>query len=739
MTRRDIRSVFAAVVERSQPTPDSPRSTGGVISSLLSNKIESQHVSRLAMVYVRQSSTRQVRENVESTQLQYDLARRAAAYGWPEEQIVTIDDDLGVSGRSLEGRTGFQRLLAEISLNHVGIVMGIEMSRLARNCRDWHQLLELCAVFGSLLGDADGIYNPREHNDRLLLGLKGTMSEAELHVLQGRLDAGRKNKARRGEYFGEVPIGYVRIREGVALDPDQQAQDVVRLLFKKFEELGSANGVLKYFHDHQILIGSRRHNGPQPDEVTWRAASRSTILHLLKHPMYAGAYVFGRSRTVTIATVDGNRRSVQRRVGKEDWPVLLHDCVPAYISWDQWEKNQETLRKNSTQFGFGGARGGSLLTGRIFCGRCGARMAVHYRDIDPYFSCCMAKMLYGEARCQSFNGRWLEPLVAGLVVDAMRPASIQLSLRAIESIEVERERLERHHRQSAERATYKADLARRRYEEVDPANRLVAVALEHAWEAALQDQRRAEEHLNRFRQQTPVALTSEERSSIIALSENFPSLWNSTATSNVERQNLIRILVDRIEVDAVNGTERLSVIIHWSGGFTSHHESRRSVQNFEDLEDSAALIRRAQQLYDLGYSEADIVQQLNHEGFHPARNKVFTKTSLPALKLLLRRRGLISDRPKLPENFWRATQLASELNIGRSTLTQWRHRRWVQATAAGSRWIYWADEKELKRLRQLTSSHVNGHSHPKHLTTPSSTMPDSLTTNPRTMKTRRVL
>lgn len=730
MTPHDAPSTVGTFVGWSQPTSDSPRSAGRIHAPLLSHKIESQHLSRLAMIYVRQSSARQVRENVESTQLQYELARRAAAYGWPDEQIVTIDDDLGVSGRSLEGRAGFQRLLAEISLNHVGMVMGIEMSRLARNCRDWHQLLELCAVFGSLLGDADGIYNPREHNDRLLLGLKGTMSEAELHVLQGRLDGGRKNKARRGEYFCGAPIGYVRTRDGVALEPDQQAQDVVRLLFNKFDELGSANGVLKYFHDHQILVGRRRNNGPQPDAVTWRTASRSTILHILKHPMYAGAYVFGRSRAVNVATVDGNHRSVQRRVAKDDWPVLLHDSVPAYISWNQWESNQEKLRKNSTQFGFSSVRGRSLLAGRIDCGRCGARMPVHYRDSDPYFSCCMAQMLYGEARCQSFNGRWLEPLVADLVINAMQPASIQLSLQATESIEEERQRLERHHRQSVERATYKADLERRRYEVVDPANRLVAVELERDWEAALQSQRRAEEQLNRFRQQTPAALTSDDRSSIIALSSDFHRLWNSPSTSNLDRQNLIRILIDRIEVEAVNGTERLAVTIHWSGGFTSHHESRRSVQAFEDLEDSAALLRRAQELYNQGYSEGDIVTQLNREGFRPARAGAFTKTSLPALKLLLRRRGLIGDRPKLPLNFWRATRLANALGVGRSTLTQWRHRGWVQAAPAGSRWIYWADGTEINRLRELMSSYTNGHSYPKHLTTPSQTMPALLTYDP---------
>jgi DNA invertase Pin-like site-specific DNA recombinase len=697
---------------------------------LRNSKIGSEHLSRLAVIYVRQSSARQVRENVESTQLQYNLATLARAYGWPEEQIITIDDDLGVSGRSLEGRVGFQRLLAEISLSHIGLVMGIEMSRLARNCRDWHQLLELCAVCGSLLGDADGIYNPRDHNDRLLLGLKGTMSEAELHVLQGRLDSGRKNKARRGEYFAEAPIGYVRTRDGVALEPDQQAQDVVRLLFRKFDELGSANAVLRYFHDHQIQIGRRRNNGPQPDDLSWSNVSRSTILHILKHPIYAGAYVFGRTQSVTVASADGNRRTVQRRVEPDDWPILIRDVIPAYISWGEWEKNQEKLRKNSSRFGFGPARGGSLLAGRISCGRCENRMAIHYRDSNPYFSCCIAKIQYGRDSCQSFNGRWLEPLIANLIVQTMKPASLQLSLRASEAIEQDRERLHHHHQQSVERAVYQADLARRRYKEVDPANRLVAGELERDLETALQNQRRAEEHLNRFRLQTPDTLTKNEMQSITNLSDDFERLWNSPETSDADRQNLVRILIDRIDVEVVNGTERLLVTVHWAGGFTSHHESRRCVQSFDHLEDSDGLLQRTRQLYNLGYSQADMIRQLNSEGFRPARAKQFTRTSFPALMLLLRRKKLVSNHPVLPENFWRATRLAETLGIACSTLTQWRHRGWVQATDAGSRWIYWADNDELNRLRKLRSSHVNGLQHPEHLTRPSSKMPNPEASTP---------
>lgn len=694
------------------------------ISPILSSKIETQHLARLAVVYVRQSSPRQVRENIESTQLQYELARLAQSYGWPENRIEIIDEDLGISGKSLEGRRGFRRLLAEISLEHVGIVMGIEMSRLARNCRDWHQLLELCAVFGTLLGDADGIYNPRDHNDRLLLGLKGTMSEAELHILRSRLDAGKKNKAKRGEYVGEAPLGYIRTRDGIELEPDAQAQDVVRLIFEKFAELGSAHAVLKFFHNEEILIGRRVPNGPQPGDMTWRCANRSTILYVLRHPIYAGAYVYGRSKSVTTSGPDGSRKTVQRRVGQEEWQVLIRDKVPAYIPWEQWERNQQKLRENSTRFGCGRPRGASILAGRMVCGQCGASLSVQYRDGNPFFNCRLANLQYGGGNCLAFNGRWLEPLIEGLVLRALEPASVQLSLRAADDIENDRASLENYHKQSLERATYQADLARRRYEEVDPSNRLVAADLEKRWEAALVTQRKSEEALNRFRQETPTTLTPEERTKIEALASNFRSLWTSEQTSNKDRQDLVRILIERIVVEVVNGTECLSVTVHWAGGYTSQHEARRTVLTFDELEDSEALLKRAQQLYDAGCPQTELIQRLNDEGFYPARKSQFTKTNIHALMRVLREKGLIGTRPKVTKPFWRSKDLSSELGIKPSTLTGWRRRGWVQARKLGCRWIYWADDVDLPRLKKLAMHPPSGSTPaPKELTVPAAKMP----------------
>jgi DNA invertase Pin-like site-specific DNA recombinase len=690
-------------------------------------KIGTGHLARLAIVYVRQSSARQVRENVESTQLQYDLVNRARAYGWSDQQIETIDDDLGISGQSLVGREGFQRLLAEISLGHVGIVLGIEMSRLARNCRDWHQLLELCAVFDSLLGDVDGIYNPREHNDRLLLGLKGTMSEAELHILHGRLDAGKKNKARRGKYFCQVPIGYVRTREGVAFDPDEQARNVVQLIFDKFDELGSANAVLRFLQKEQILIGVRKPHGPERDVLAWRPANRSTLVGILHPPVYAGAYVFGRSKTDPSRRIPGKPHSGRRLATRDEWQVLLPGKLPAYITWQQWERNQRRLKDNSTRFGAGPARGSCVLAGRIMCGQCGARMAVSYlENKTPHFRCCAARMKFGEPLCQSFEASSLETLVVQLVLMALEPASIELSLQAAESIESERERIEKHHRQTLERATYDAALARRRYEEVDPCNRLVAAELERSWESILQVQRKAEEALTRFRRETPTTLTPEQRRSISELANDFPALWYSASTTDIDRQSIVRSVIDHIVVEVVNNTERLSVTIHWAGGFESRHETRRRVQSFDRLESSEDIAERIGQLYDEGYPLPEIAQQLNHEGYHPARGERFTKTTVGAICQMLRQKGIIARTPNIQPNYWRAGALSETLGIRKSTLSGWHRRGWVQARQVGSRWIYWANADEMLRLRTLAARPASGSTPtPKELTTPVNKMPDN--------------
>jgi len=670
----------------------------------LSTKIQAQHLERLAIVYVRQSSSRQVEENIESTQLQYQLADRAVILGWPQERVDVIDDDLGISGRSIEGRVGFQRLLAEVSLEHVGIVLGIEMSRLARSCRDWHQLLELCAVFGTLLGDADGVYDPRDHNDRLLLGLKGTMSEAELHVLQGRLRAGQLNKARRGEYFSHAPIGYIRSHETLELEPDDQAREVVQLIFEKFQELGAMSAVMRYLTQHQLKIGVRDHRGPDKGQLQWRRPNQATLLSILHHPIYAGAYVYGRRESNPRKAVPGRPGTGRRWASADDWDVLIRDRLPAYISWEQWEKNQHVLRKNSACYGMGAARGTSLIAGRVVCARCGRRMSISYAaKANARFTCDMSRQQWGMKQCQALNAKPLHDLLEQQLLLAVSPASIELSLNAAHAIEADRSIVERHQQQSVERATYNSDLARRRYESVDPGNRLVAAELERRWEAMLLEQRQAEEAFHRLQRQHPAQLSSQEEDQLRRLSEDIPSLWHSETTAGVDRQAIFRALVDQIAVEVIDDTERVRVTIHWAGGFESHHEIRKSVQRFEQLESAAEIRSRIIDLKRQRTTHGAIAETLNREGFRGTSGTRFTIPMIGGLCCRFRGEGADLRPAPGPCHHWTLTSLAAELNIKRETLSTWRRRGWVEAERRGNHWLFRADENELKRLRKLAA------------------------------------
>jgi DNA invertase Pin-like site-specific DNA recombinase len=704
------------------------RPTAGAAATFLSSKILNQHLERLAIVYVRQSSTKQVEENIESTQLQYRLVDRAAALGWPRQRIEVIDQDLGISGRTIEGRAGFQHLLAEVSLEHVGMVLGIEMSRLARSCRDWHQLLELCAVFGTLLGDADGIYDPRDYNDRLLLGLKGTMSEAELHVLQGRLRAGQLNKARRGEYFSHAPIGYVRSNDALELDPDDQARAVVQLIFDKFAELGSMSGVRRYLRENQIRIGVRDHRGPNRGKLRWQPVNQATLLGMLHHPVYAGAYVYGRREANPKKLVPGQPGRGRRWANPDDWDVLIRDRLPAYITWEQWEKNQRKLRENSGRYRAGGAaRGTSLLAGRVICGRCGKRMSVCYSgQSKARFTCDMSRNHWGESQCQSFNARPLHELTERQLLIALAPASLDLSLSAARQIESGREQVARHHLQTIERARYQSDLARSRYEAVDPKNRLVAVELERRWEASLLEQRQAEETLDRLHRQQPSRLTAEETARIRALADDIPALWQAPSTSGIERQTILRALVEQVVVEVLGRSERVAVSIRWAGGFESHHEIRRAVGKFEQLESADVIRARIVALKQQGWTHQAVAAQLNADQHRAASGGPFTTPIVSQLCRQFRAEGLLSDDEALPWNdderpteYWKLGELARHLGVKPATLSTWRRRGWVDAELVGQRWILWADAKELARLHQLTDYHRSGLQRtPSHLTTP---------------------
>lgn len=685
-----------------------PTDWGDFVRAGRTSKIKSHHLERLAIVYVRQSSSHQVFEHRESKARQYLLADYAAQLGWSRDRVLVIDEDQGTSATSADGRVGFQRLLAEVTMDHVGIVLGLEMSRLARSDKDWHHLLELCAIFDTALGDQDGIYDAADPNDRLVLGLKGTMSSMELHTMRSRLEKGRLFKAERGELFQCLPSGYVKLPSGgIAIDPNEQVQAVVKLIFAKFVELGTVRAVVYYLRQQGIRLGIRPHFGPDRGEVSWRQPSASLLYGILHHPFYAGAYAYGRRPNDPRRKHLNHSRRAKKSVPMEQWKVLKRDCVPAYITWDQYLRNQEQLRQNGTGWEKLGAprQGEALLGGLVICGRCGRRMSIAYTcGHRGRYDCGREAALEQVQPCPGMRTTALDRLVEAQVLTALQPAALELSLRAVEDLERERNRLGKHWKQQQESARYESQLAERRYRAVDPDNRLVARNLEQQWEKALQEERRLKEEFDRFQQQTPLTVSTGERERIQALASDIPALWRSPATTAQDRKTVVRTLVDRVVIDVHENTEHVDVTIQWAGGFVSQHQILRPVLRYRQLRDFDRLIERIRELHDSGFTSAEIAVQLDQDGFYPPRQ--MSKFSKSVIRQLMSRHGIVGETPKsirLEAHEWWESSLAKRLGMVQGSLHLWVMRGWVRFRTSPLRGfrILWADDEELDRLTRL--------------------------------------
>lgn len=694
-------------------------------------KIRPTHLDRLAVVYVRQSTPRQVLTNQESTDLQYQLARRATLLGWHPDRVLVIDDDLGLSGTDAAHRAGFQRLLAELSLGHVGLVLGTEMSRLARSCKDWYQLLEVCALFGALLADQDGVYDPAEYNDRLLLGLRGMMSEAELHLIRGRMDAGRRNKAARGELYTAVPIGYVhRPGGGIGLDPDEQVRAVLRVVFDQFARLGSCRRVADYLRRNAIRWPVRPVRGPSRGQLEWHPPRADALYPVLRHPIYAGAYTYGRTRIDPRRKTPGRPGSGRVQVPVGEWPVLRRGDLPAYIPWEQYLANRERLRQNMARFETRGvARGGpALLTGLVVCGRCGWRMYTHHNHAGrPRYVCPHADRMRADRPCPSLAAGRIDELVTAQVLRALEPAAVSLSVHAAADLRAERGRLDEAFRHRVERARYEADRAKRQYDAVDPENRLVARELERRWEEAIRGCQQAEEEYARFRREQPRELTPTECRQVEGLATSVPALWAAPTTTQADRQEVIRHLVGRVVVTIRGETERVATAIHWAGGVVTEHEAVRAVGRYRQLSEYDRLRARVRELREAGLTPAGIAEQLNRDGLRAAQQgQRFTPSTVrrclsewglsgPAWKDEARERLRGADE-------WWVDELVGELGVPLATLCQWCRKGWVHARKVswpGGRWLIWADADDLRRLRRLKRiSRRGGPDYPAELITP---------------------
>jgi DNA invertase Pin-like site-specific DNA recombinase len=561
------------------------------------SKVTSEHLRRLAYLYVRQSSLQQVQDHRESTARQYDLQRRAQALGWSADQIIVIDEDLGLSGASAAARSGFQRLVAEVGLGRVGLVMGLEVSRLARNSTDWHRLLEICALAETLILDEDGIYEPSHFNDRLLLGLKGTMSEAERHVLRARLLGGQLNKARRGELWMRPPIGFIADRTGpLTLDPDTQIQGTVRLLFETFRRTGSAEQVVRHFARAGILWPRRLYTGGRAGEIVFAPLEHSRVLGMLHNPRYAGAFVYGRTRQRKV-WIAGQMR--YRRLAQADWKVFLPNTHPGYLTWTEYETNQATLRANAAGYGSDRRRsppreGTALLQGLVVCGRCGQRMTVRYAVAHghpaPEYICQRRGIQTAQPLCQRIPGAGLDAAVSQIVLEAVTPAALDVALEVFDELRQRKAEVDRLRRTQVERAREEAELAQRQFMLVRPEHRLVADTLEQQWNDKLARLRALEDDYARPAAAARPELGPEAREHIHALVTDLPRVWHDPRTPARERKRMLRLLIE--DVTLLRG-QTIQLHIRWKGGATTSIE--------RPLPRGAADLRR---------TPADIVEQV---------------------------------------------------------------------------------------------------------------------------------
>jgi DNA invertase Pin-like site-specific DNA recombinase len=578
-------------------------------------KVNAGHLKRNAYLYVRQSTLRQVFENTESTKRQYGLRQHAIALGWPGERVIVIDSDLGQSGASAVDREGFQKLVTEVGLGKAGIVLGLEVSRLARNSTDWHRLLEICALTDTLILDEDGVYDPSHFNDRLLLGLKGTMSEAELHVLRARLQGGILNKARRGELECPLPVGFLYdARNQPALDPDKQVQESIRFFFDTFRRAGSACAVVKAFRQKGLLFPRRLRKGPNKGDLVWAELPHSRALYILHNPRYTGAFVFGRSRT----RANPNGGTSYTKLPREQW-VLLKNVHPGYISWEDYEENLRRLQENAHANGADRRKsppreGPALLQGLVVCGRCGSRMTVRYHvrqeHLVPEYVCQQDGIEHAITICQRVIGDHIDNAVGQLLVESVAPLALEVTLSVQQELQTRIEEVDHLRKKQVERARYEADLAQRRYLHVDPANRLVADSLESDWNEKLRALTEAQEHYEQQRKQDRAAVDQQQRARIAALASDFPRLWQDPKTPDRERKRMVRLLLADV---TLLREERITVHVRFSGGATKTLELPKPMTAWELRTTPGEIVAEIDRLTD-HHTDKQIVEILNERG-----------------------------------------------------------------------------------------------------------------------------
>ncbi|MFQ5796811.1 MAG: recombinase family protein [Candidatus Bipolaricaulia bacterium] len=633
-----------------------------------SSKVRSEHLQRQAYLYIRQSSLRQVHENQESTARQYDLKRRAEVLGWHPDEIVVIDEDQGLSGATATDRDGFQRLVAEVGLGRVGLVMGLEVSRLARSSSDWHRLLEICALADTLILDEDGLYDPSHFNDRLLLGLKGAMSEAELHVLRARLIGGQLNKARRGELWIRAPIGYVHDgNNGLVFDPDQQIYGAVQMLFETFRCRGSAEQVVRHFQQQGLRWPRRLVTGPRAGEVIWDELEHSRVLNILHNPRYAGAYVYGRSRQQK-----RGGHVIFRRLPRQQWKVFIPNAHPGYITWEEFEANQRQLLENANGYGSDRKKsppreGTALLQGMVVCGLCGRRMTVRYEVCQgrpaPIYVCQRRGIETAQPICQRIPGRGIDEAVAEELLRVVTPATLEVALEVFEELRARQAEVDRLRRAQIERARQEAELAQRQYLLVRPENRLVADALEQQWNEKLAELAQLEEEYSRTVAGGTDALSEADREQILALTSDLPRVWKDPRTSARDRKRMLRLLVEDITLQ--RDPKKIQLAIRWKGGAITTLERPVPLPAGELFRTPPEIVEQIRALAT-EQTDREIACTLNDRWLRSGRGNRFTRGSVRAIRKAY---GIESLQEGLRKQGWQTLrEAAAQLGVHYQTV-----------------------------------------------------------------------